>query len=82
MEAKRSARGKAIVKKLDVTDEKAFGKVVDEAVAEFGKLDIMVNNAGYNPFDTLINGGDYAKWKETLEVNVSVSPWAAGKPSA
>jgi NADP-dependent 3-hydroxy acid dehydrogenase YdfG len=62
--------GKAIVKKLDVTDEKAFGKVVDEAVAELGKLDIMVNNAGYNPFDTLIDGGDYAKWKQTLEVNV------------
>jgi NADP-dependent 3-hydroxy acid dehydrogenase YdfG len=62
--------GKAVVKKLDVTDEKAFGKVVDEAVAELGKLDIMVNNAGYNPFDTVINGGDYARWKETLEVNV------------
>ncbi len=30
----------------------------------------MVNNAGYNPFDSVINGGDYAKWKETLEVNV------------
>lgn len=62
--------GKAIAKKLDVTDEKAFGKVVDGAVSEFGKLDIMVNNAGYNPFDTVINGGDYARWKETLEVNV------------
>lgn len=62
--------GKAVAKKLDVTDEKAFGKVVDGAVSEFGKLDIMVNNAGYNPFDTVIDGGDYAKWKETLEVNV------------
>jgi NADP-dependent 3-hydroxy acid dehydrogenase YdfG len=62
--------GKAIVKKLDVTDEKAFGKVVDETVSELGKLDVMVNNAGYNPFDTVINGGDYARWKETLEVNV------------
>ena len=30
----------------------------------------MVNNAGYNPFDPVINGGDYAKWKETLDVNV------------
>jgi NADP-dependent 3-hydroxy acid dehydrogenase YdfG len=62
--------GKALVKKLDVTDEKAFARVVDEAVAELGKLDIMVNNAGVNPFDTVIDGGDYAKWKETLEVNV------------
>jgi NADP-dependent 3-hydroxy acid dehydrogenase YdfG len=30
----------------------------------------MINNAGYNPFDTVINGGDYKRWKETLEVNV------------
>lgn len=62
--------GKAIVKQLDVRDERAFGKAVDETVSEFGKLDVMVNNAGYNPFDTVINGGDYARWKETLEVNV------------
>lgn len=64
------AGGNSAVRKLDVTDEKGFIKVVDGAVAEFGKLDIMVNNAGMNPFDTVINGGDYAKWKETLEVNV------------
>ena len=65
-----AAGGKASVRKVDVTDEKSFIALVDGAVAEFGKLDIMVNNAGYNPFDTVINGGDYSKWKETLEVNV------------
>jgi NADP-dependent 3-hydroxy acid dehydrogenase YdfG len=69
-EAAKAMGGKGTVKQLDVTDEKAFGKVVDETVSELGKLDIMVNNAGYNPFDTVINGGDYARWKETLEVNV------------
>jgi NADP-dependent 3-hydroxy acid dehydrogenase YdfG len=62
--------GKASVRQVDVTDEKSFIGMVDAAVAEYGKLDIMVNNAGYNPFDTVINGGDYARWKETLEVNV------------
>ena len=65
-----AAGGKASVRQLDVTDEKSFIGMIDAAVAEFGKLDIMVNNAGYNPFDTVINGGDYARWKETLEVNV------------
>lgn len=62
--------GKASVRVVDVTDEKAFIAMVDDTVAEHGKLDIMVNNAGYNPFDPVIDGGDYAKWKETLEVNV------------
>ena len=65
-----SAGGKASARKVDVTDEKGFVELVDGAVAEFGKLDIMVNNAGYNPFDTVINGGDFKRWQETLNVNV------------
>lgn len=65
-----SAGGKAVARKADVTDEKSVVDLVDGAVSEYGSLDIMVNNAGYNPFDTVINGGDYKRWKETLEVNV------------
>ncbi len=64
------AGGKASVRPADVTDEKAFVAMIDSAIEEFGKLDIMVNNAGYNPFDPVIDGGDYARWKQTLEVNV------------
>ncbi|HEY5640017.1 MAG TPA: SDR family oxidoreductase [Dehalococcoidia bacterium] len=64
------AGGKALVQAGDVTDEKVVAGLVDAAVETFGGLDVMVNNAGYNPFDPVINGGDYAKWKETLDVNV------------
>lgn len=60
---------KAAVRQADVRDEKQMRELVDAAVAQFGGLDIMVNNAGVNPFDTVLEG-DYAKWKETLEVNV------------
>ena len=64
-----SAGGKAAVRQADVRDEKQMRELVDAAVSQFGALDIMVNNAGYNPFDTVLEG-DYARWKETLEVNV------------
>jgi NADP-dependent 3-hydroxy acid dehydrogenase YdfG len=64
-----SNSGKAIVRSVDVRDEKQMAKLVDDAVSEFGKLDVMVNNAGLNPFDNLLDG-DVEKWRETLEVNV------------
>jgi NADP-dependent 3-hydroxy acid dehydrogenase YdfG len=60
---------KAIVRQSDVRDEKQVGELVDSAVEEFGKLDIMVNNAGVNPFDNVLEG-DVQKWRDTLETNV------------
>jgi len=61
--------GRALVRKVDVRDEKQMGELVDAAVKEFGKLDVMVNNAGVNPFDNVIEG-DVQKWRDTLETNV------------
>ena len=61
--------GRAAVHKVDVRDEQQMRKLVDDAVEEFGKLDVMVNNAGINPFDNVLEG-DVQKWRETLETNV------------
>src|SRR6266511_2573167 len=60
---------KASVRQTDVRDEKQMRELVDSAVAEFGGLDIMVNNAGVNPFDNVLEG-DVQKWRDTLETNV------------
>ena len=64
---KFGVRSKAF--KTDVADAKAMFDLVDEVVAEFGKLDIMFNNAGCNvitsfPDSTL----DQLKW--LTEVNL------------
>jgi len=61
--------GRALVRRVDVRDEKQVRDLVDSAVKEFGKLDVMVNNAGVNPFDSVLEG-DVQKWRETLETNV------------
>src|SRR3989442_13049727 len=46
-----------------------MAELVDSTLVEFGKLDIMVNNAGVNPFDNVLEG-DVQKWRDTLETNV------------
>ena len=64
-----SHSGRAAVRQVDVRDEKQMRDLVDGAVKEFGKLDIMVNNAGVNPFDNVLEGS-VERWRETLETNV------------
>ncbi|MQY25904.1 glucose 1-dehydrogenase [Nocardia aurantia] len=55
---------------LDVTEPEQWEAAVAEAVTSFGKLDVLVNNAG------IINGGpiekfDLGKWRKILDVNLT-----------
>lgn len=43
---------------LDVTDTAAIKTVVDQAVAELGQIDVVVNNAGYALFCSVEEAGD------------------------
>ena len=56
----------------DVTDDDDVDALVDETVAAFGSLDVLVNNAGFNPADAL---GDPAEIEaeavdDVLDVNL------------
>ncbi|OLZ41355.1 dehydrogenase [Natrinema saccharevitans] len=48
-----AAGGDAVAVPADVTDPDAVGDVIDRAADEFGGVDIVVNNAGFNPDDAL-----------------------------
>ena len=58
----------AVFRQCDVSSEGDVSKLVDLAVSEFGKLDIMFNNAGIvgalGPIDTALE----AEWSATLAV--------------
>lgn len=66
-EAESSRRALAL--KVDVTDEAQVSKLVERTVREFGRLDILVSNAGI-----LISGEieefPADKWRAVIEVNL------------
>ena len=53
----------------DVTDAFAIERVVDRVVADWGRLDVLVNNAGILRDATLQNVTD-EDWSATLDVNL------------
>jgi len=63
------AGGKAGVVVADVRDVAQVQGLVDTAVRESGRLDIMVNNAGLS-YPASIVDGDAEQWRAMLETNV------------
>ena len=62
------AGGEAMFVKLDVTQEKDWRDAVDRTVARFGKLNVLVNNAGISsgsfPDTTSVDG-----WERIMDIN-------------
>ena len=56
---------------LDLSDPAAIQRVIDEAAAHFGGLDLLVNNAGISIFSP-IDGDEYeAAWAKTFDVLIT-----------
>ena len=60
----------AIVIKTDVSDENSINNMVEEAIKHFGKIDILINNAGVRHIKKLL---DHTKkdWDEMIAVNLT-----------
>src|SRR5450432_2341523 len=61
--------GKAIADSTDVTDYEACGHLIETAVGEFGRLDILVNVAGILR-DRMIFNLDEADWDSVIAVHL------------
>ena len=62
------AGGQALYVMLDVTKEDDWTKAVDQAVSRFGKLDVLVNNAGISS-RAFTDSTGVEGWDKIMEVN-------------
>ncbi|MCS6286008.1 MAG: SDR family oxidoreductase [Nitrospira sp.] len=63
--------GKAVAVAGSVTDDGHAHAAVQQAVASFGKVDVLVNNAGVGDFGKRLHEMDDAGWAHVLDVNLT-----------
>jgi NAD(P)-dependent dehydrogenase (short-subunit alcohol dehydrogenase family) len=61
--------GKVIAAQMDVADSASVSAIADQAVAQFGSLDIWVNNAGIYPNIRLLDMTDEV-WNRVMDINL------------
>lgn len=78
----RAAGGKVEVQQLDVTDRAALCRFAQAALGLWGRIDVLVNNAGIMPLSPLA-AGKHEEWDRMVDVNIKGVLWgiAAVQPT-
>jgi 3-oxoacyl-[acyl-carrier protein] reductase len=57
--------------RTDVTDAEAIDRSLRETLARFGRVDILINNAGYAGATAPLAAYDPAEWRRIIDVNLN-----------
>jgi NAD(P)-dependent dehydrogenase (short-subunit alcohol dehydrogenase family) len=68
--ALRNAGGTALAVEVDVTDPKAVSKMANATIEEFGRIDVLVNNAGARTIKGLMQHS-LEDWELMLRINLT-----------
>ncbi|MHB1346116.1 MAG: 3-oxoacyl-[acyl-carrier-protein] reductase [Candidatus Humimicrobiaceae bacterium] len=63
-------KGKSAFFNVDVTDVKSVESSMEEIIKKFGRIDVLVNNAGITS-DNLILRMDIDEWKKVIDINLT-----------
>lgn len=65
-----AAGGEALALRLDVTVEESWQSAIEQVVGRFGRLDVLVNNAGVGNGGLALRDTSLERWREILAVNL------------
>ncbi|MFJ3187602.1 SDR family NAD(P)-dependent oxidoreductase [Streptomyces halstedii] len=65
------AGGRAIAIRVDIADEDSVRSAISRTVAEFGRLDLAVNNAGVPSSGRQLTGMPAQEWERVLRINLT-----------
>lgn len=64
------AGGQAVFNEASIADPAGAGSIVDDAVATFGRIDAVVNNAGIVR-DRIFHKMSHAEWRDVIDVHLN-----------
>ncbi|EIG2127369.1 SDR family oxidoreductase [Escherichia coli] len=71
------AGGIAKARELNVTDRQSMADFVQAALDSWGRVDVLINNAGVMPLSPLA-AGKQDEWELTIDVNIKGVLWGIG----
>ena len=64
------AGSEAIIIKTDVSNQNSINEMVEQTIKHFGKIDILINNAGITGPTTALWEYDVEMWKKVVDINL------------